>query len=95
MHGSNYLFVFSKKKISNTEKKILQNPKNPTHPNSNQKILMGPFRQILKDRLGKCTVQITSSFFLKKNIQYGKKILQNPENPTHPNSNQKILRGPL
>jgi hypothetical protein len=40
-----YLFVFLKKKISNLAKgapqyfsvKILQNPKNPTNPNSNQK----------------------------------------------------------
>jgi hypothetical protein len=48
MHGPNYLFVFLKtlkKKLSNTAK-ILQNPiKNPTHPNSNAKILRGPLSE--------------------------------------------------
>jgi hypothetical protein len=36
-----YLFVSLKKKLSNTEK-ILQNLKNPTHPNSNDKNTEGP-----------------------------------------------------
>jgi hypothetical protein len=52
-----------------------------------QKNAQNPLIELF-DKLNRSREETTSSFFLKKNIQYGK-ILQNLTYPTHPNSIDK------